>query len=110
MPGKYILDEHGEPIAETDLMKWAHWIGDGNHTKVAHTIGTDADGAQVSVSTIFLGLDHAWGGGPPVLWETMIFGGVHHQDCERCAGSREQALAMHEASVAKLGLVNAFAE
>jgi len=29
----------------------------------------------VSISTIFLGVDHAWFGGPPVLWETMVFGG-----------------------------------
>lgn len=26
------------------------------------------------VSTVFLGLDHSFNGGPPVLWETMVFG------------------------------------
>jgi len=25
------------------------------------------------VSTIFLGLDHQWGNGPPILFETMVF-------------------------------------
>lgn len=30
------------------------------------------------VSTVFLAIDHNWPGlGPPVLWETMIFGGPH---------------------------------
>lgn len=28
----------------------------------------------VRISTVFLGLDHSFGGGPPVLFETMIFG------------------------------------
>ena len=27
----------------------------------------------VEVSTIFLGMDHSFGSGDPVLWETMIF-------------------------------------
>lgn len=30
---------------------------------------------EVTVSTVFLGLDHGWGKGPPILFETMIFGG-----------------------------------
>lgn len=34
----------------------------------------------VTVSTVFLGLDHNWGyQGAPVLFETMIFGGGHDQ-------------------------------
>lgn len=27
------------------------------------------------VSTVFLGVDHSVGVGPPVLWETLVFGG-----------------------------------
>ena len=27
----------------------------------------------VRVSTVFLGLDHNWGDGPPLLFESMIF-------------------------------------
>ena len=29
---------------------------------------------NIFVSTVFLGLDHSFGSGPPVLFETMIFG------------------------------------
>lgn len=25
------------------------------------------------ISTVFMGMDHNWTGGPPVLWETMVF-------------------------------------
>lgn len=32
------------------------------------------------ISTVFLGLDHNfWGGGKPIVFETMIFGGQHLQ-------------------------------
>jgi hypothetical protein len=30
---------------------------------------------EARVSTVFLGLDHGWSGGPPEVFETMIFGG-----------------------------------
>lgn len=33
---------------------------------------------EVMVSTIFLGIDHGYGGAP-LLFETMIFGGQHDQ-------------------------------
>ena len=29
---------------------------------------------EIHVSTVFLPIDHGWGGGPPILWETMVFG------------------------------------
>ena len=45
-------------------------------------IGKDQFGS-VSVSTVFLGMDHSFGGGSPVLFETMIFGGEHDQYQER---------------------------
>ena len=53
------------------------------------------------VSTFFLGLDHAFGGGPPLLFETMIFGMPERSEeyQERCS-TWEQAEAMHERAVA----------
>ena len=35
------------------------------------------------VSTVFLGMDHSFDGGTPVLFETMIFGGEYDQFQER---------------------------
>ena len=29
---------------------------------------------EISVSTVWLGLDHSFGGGPPLIFETMVFG------------------------------------
>ena len=34
-------------------------------------------GEDVSVSTVFLYMDHSFNGGTPLLFETMIFGGLH---------------------------------
>lgn len=38
---------------------------------------------EVDVSTIFLGMDHGYPPGPPMWFETMIFGGPHDQYQER---------------------------
>jgi hypothetical protein len=69
----YILDGH-EPVRCDDMKQWAEWLQTRQH-RVAET--TMLDGS--SVSTVFLGLDHAWGGGPPLLFETCIF---LHEDTE----------------------------
>jgi hypothetical protein len=94
---KYILNEKGEPVAEPDLAKWGQQFEQTERRRVAREqIG------EATISTVFLGLDHGWGGGPPVLWETMVFGGVLDQECDRCSGSREQAEAMHARMVARV--------
>ncbi|MCJ7828738.1 MAG: hypothetical protein MUP81_03235 [Dehalococcoidia bacterium] len=73
---KYILDGH-RPIIEKDLLTWGKWIETADR-KVARTeIG------QVKISTVFLGLDHQFGEGEPLLFETMVFGGKYDQEQER---------------------------
>lgn len=90
----YTLDGNGEPVIETSLMKWVvaygHALSDGGNGVISQEIGDS------KVSTIFLGLDHNYSGkGPPILWETMVFGGPMQGTQDRCTGSREQALGMH---------------
>jgi hypothetical protein len=87
----YILDENDRPVPEPDLRKWAAWFCNVHKRRVAiETI----DGVQIS--TIFLGMDHNWeNSGPPILWETMVFGGELSDEQDRCSGNREQAEAMH---------------
>ena len=49
------------------------------------------------VSTVFLGLDHNYSPfGPPVLWESLVFGGPLDGEMDRYS-SRAQALAGHQA-------------
>ena len=81
----YMLDEHGQPVP-CDLLTWARWFETAER-HVAHDMDEgDASGVRVRVSTVFLGLDHNYSGeGPPVLWETMVFGGVLDGEQERYA-------------------------
>lgn len=89
MNGKYVLDDQGNVRPEEDLLKWAEWFEHAQNRVLAR----DQIG-DVLVSTIFLGLDHGLGRGLPVLWETVIFGGKHHQAMWRYT-SWEEAMAGH---------------
>ena len=93
---KYILNDAGEPVKCDGLMEWARWFeSDFDKRRVART---ELPGG-VTVSTVFLGIDHNWGsGGMPVLYETMIFGG-RHDECQWRCSTREEALERHAAAV-----------
>src|SRR6266481_6098484 len=97
-PDHYILDGSGNPIFEPDVIKWAQWFEKTECRRVAKERIGDSE-----ISTVFLGLDHNFGAeGPPVLWETMVFGGKLNGEEDRCGGSREQAEAMHQAMVQRV--------
>ena len=98
MSDKYILIDKN--IVQCDsLMEWARWFKSANHQVALY----ERDG--VKVSTVFLGLNHAFGGATPILFETMILGGEHDGFQERCT-TWEQAEEMHR-SACKLCGVNA---
>lgn len=63
-------------------------------------VGWDEVG-PCEISTVFLGLDHGWGDGPPSLFETMVFGGAWDQDQERYC-TWDEAEAGHKATVEKI--------
>ena len=96
MSDKYIL-VNGVPTPEPDLLKWGRWF----ETADAERIVAKTTVGDTRVSTIFLGLDHRWGSGPPVLWETMIFGGSHDGWQERYT-SQEEAIRRHNEIVGQL--------
>lgn len=49
---------------------------------------------EVWISTVWLGLDHAFGYGPPLIFETMCFGGSMDQEAYRYS-TESEALAGH---------------
>lgn len=91
MSDRYILDAQGEPVPCEDLLTWARWYEGGiEKRRVARTtIG------EVEVSTVFLALDHSFCEGPPILYETMVFGGPLDQELDRYS-TRSEAEAGHE--------------
>ena len=90
MSEHYILED--DKIVPCDMMTWAKWIGTGNKH-----IGNDVING-IRISTVFLGLDHSFGGSVPILFETMIFGGAEDGYQTRCA-TLEEAKEMHKKAV-----------
>lgn len=98
MMGLYILDENNNPV-QASIDQWVDQLtrkGSSVRRVDRTTIG------EVFVSTVFLGVDHSHGSGPPVLWETMVFGGPMDQEQDRCSGTIKDARKMHKAMVAKV--------
>lgn len=59
------------------------------------TTAEASDGEVITISTVWLGLDHAWEG-EPRTWETMVFTEGGSNDIIQRYGTREAAWAGHE--------------
>jgi hypothetical protein len=101
----YILDADGEPQRCDDLAVWGAWFERSSKDRsrvVAADKDEGPDGGTVCVSTVFLGLDHNFSAtGPPVLWETLVFGGPLNDEMVRYT-SRAAALRGHQAMCARV--------
>ena len=73
----YILDGH--KTKAVDVETWRKFFEKAERHVADENIG------DVRVSTVFLGLDHSFGFGPPLLFETMVFGGSLDQEQDRYA-------------------------
>jgi hypothetical protein len=86
-PILYVLDDDHTPVPITDRAVWAAWFDDTDRTVARDVVG------DTLVSTVFLGIDHQYGIGPPVLFETMVF--VHGEAQPGCVRSSTWAEAEH---------------
>ncbi len=94
MSERYIL-ENGNPVPCENLMEWGKWM----ETADRHVALTEL--GDVKVSTVFLGLDHSFGGPTPVLFETLVFGGPLDGEMNRYT-FREDAEKGHADMVVKV--------
>lgn len=79
----YILDKDNN-IVEVDYIEWGLWFSQNKRKMGNDTV----DG--VNISTVFLGLDHNFSDkGPPLIFETMVFGGEYDQNCIRTSTLKE---------------------
>lgn len=90
MSDYYVLDEKNQPKPATSD-EFGRFMRDNAIRKVVGRTEL-ADGVQVS--TVFLGLDHAWGGGRPLLFETLIFDGQYDGHMWRYS-TRDEAIVGH---------------
>ena len=95
MSGYYILRDH--EAVPCDIMMWAKWLED-HRTK--RRVAQDKIG-EVRISTVFLGLDHSFGNGQPLIFETMVFGGPLDQEEVRYS-TWEEAERGHAVMVARV--------
>lgn len=93
----YVLDADDHVVEVFDFITWGKYMWEGDNRRVAFTQIT----SEIEVSTVFLGIDHRiYGRGPPVLFETLVFGGPVDGSCARYT-SYDDAETGHHMMVAK---------
>ena len=79
------------------FLEWSTWF-DNTYMDGSHWIAsTKIKG--ILVSTIFLGMNHQWGEGPPVVFETMILGGWIDQEYQERYCTYDEAKEGHAAAI-----------
>ncbi len=82
------------PLPVDDPVEWAEEMAKRRRTALRTGVDLwrvdETIIGQARVSTVFIGLDHRFSGeGPPVLFETMIFGGKLDEFQNRCCTWRK---------------------
>lgn len=95
----YMLDAEHNPVA-VDRDTYSKYMRDTSNRVALDLIG------DIMVSTVFLGLNHQFGAGPPLLFETIIFGGPKN-GYQRRYSTWKEAEAGHAEAV---GMVRATTE
>ena len=90
----YILEGTKHRKAKS-IPEYLEWAKEANR-RIDYT---ELHDGSIYVSTVFLGLDHSFDGGRPVLYETMIFGGEHDEYQERYY-TYQEAKEGHQRAVA----------
>lgn len=93
MSDTYTLGPDGKTPVPCDMTTW------GLDLEKNRRVAADDLSEDIRVSTVFLGLDHRHGEGSPLLFETMIFGGPHHDYQERYS-TWDEAVEGHARAVA----------
>lgn len=102
----WILNEHKECVKVKDVLTWGKYFENQKRRIVMQenlTVRSNKWSVwevkrKYWISTVFLGIDHQWGTGPPLLFETMVFTGddEDYEDyTERCSTWKE-AIQQHK--------------
>jgi hypothetical protein len=86
-----------EPKQIEDILEWARQFETSNRIVEQTQIG------DVLISTVFRGIDHSFGGGEPLLFETMIFGGAEDGYQERYS-TWDEAVKGHKFACEKVNV------
>ena len=95
MPHYKLNDDHS--VSECSLEELVEVYNDNDKKRI---LGKDVV-CGVMISTIFLGIDHNFGDGPPIIFETMVFGGVAPNSEQERYSTYDEAMAGHKRYVKK---------
>lgn len=101
MASRYAVFHEGAVIPVEDVFDWANWY-EAADRQVARTPVT----AEISVSTVFIGINVAFAG-PPRWFETLVFGGpldgekAHYETLEQAMLGHEQMVGRVRAALAE---------
>lgn len=80
-------------VPAASLEEWSKEFWQIDRRVAQDTIG------DAQISTVFLGINHNLTEGPPLLFETKIFGGVHNDRIKQCS-TWDEAVKQHAEAVA----------
>jgi hypothetical protein len=86
---RYYILRNQVVVAASSAKEFGEWV------ETADRVVSKTQVADIEVSTVFLGIDHQFFAGPPLLFETMVFGGDLDQNCRRCS-TWDEAVEQHE--------------
>ena len=91
----HYIEVDGKPVQVDDVLEWARAFEKEDRRVAMDSIG------EVCISTVFLGLDHQFGDGPPLIYETLVMGGEMDHDMDRYS-TRGEAESGHADMVARV--------
>ena len=74
---RYYILKDKKVIPVNDVLEWAKMFEKQDRIVTEDNIG------EVRISTVFLGLNHRFGKGKPLIFETMVFEGELDQEMDR---------------------------
>lgn len=78
----YYILQPDHSVKAVPLMEWAQWFENASSSSEnfqARNVAQTTLPWDIKISTVFLGMNYRFGEGPPLIFETMIFGGKHDQ-------------------------------
>lgn len=94
-PWPMYFNRQGQPITmeEWGALRWTDDLERNDYSRVGldtypaleDLVDPLETRAVVTVSTVWLGINHSWGRGIPIIFETMIFGGDYDGELTRYA-------------------------
>lgn len=95
---RHYLERGGQAVPVT-LLEWAEWFEHRKPGESWQIAKDEFDGW--TVSTVFIGLDHSMGEGPPLIYETLANGPNENEHGNRYS-TRQQAIAGHAEIIAAI--------